>query len=121
MTAYCASKYAVTGLTESLRLELAPNGIWVCSVHPGVINSDFLERSVFRGLDETASEERRQQISQLLQSSWWVSQPEDIARAIWAAAQNNRSEVVVGPALIATEAYRLFPKFIQWILKFSNR
>ena len=34
MTAYCTSKYAVTGLTETLRLELEPKGIQVCGVHP---------------------------------------------------------------------------------------
>ena len=41
MTAYCASKYAVTGLTDSLRLELSPQGIHVGAVHPGLINSDL--------------------------------------------------------------------------------
>jgi NAD(P)-dependent dehydrogenase (short-subunit alcohol dehydrogenase family) len=39
MTAFCASKYAVTGLTDTLRLELAPKGIQVCAVHPGLVNS----------------------------------------------------------------------------------
>ena len=40
MTAYCTSKYALTGLTESLRLELSSKGIHVGIVHPGVIDSD---------------------------------------------------------------------------------
>jgi len=43
MTAYCASKYAVTGLTESLRLKLEPKGIFVSVVHPGIIKSSFGE------------------------------------------------------------------------------
>ncbi|NQE32630.1 SDR family NAD(P)-dependent oxidoreductase [Microcoleus asticus] len=60
MTGYCASKYAVTGLTETLRLELAPQGIHVGAVYPGLINSDFLERAQFRDRDEPAVELRRQ-------------------------------------------------------------
>ena len=53
MSAYCTSKYAVTGLTETLRLELEPKGIHVCGVHPSVTNSDFLERAVFRGEEDS--------------------------------------------------------------------
>jgi short-subunit dehydrogenase len=116
MTAYCASKYAVTGLTDTLRLELAPQGIHVGAVHPGVINSDFLERAAFRGSDETDSESRRQQMRSLLQAGW-VSQPEDIAKAIWDTVQQRKSEVVVGPTMIATEAYRLAPSLVQWLMQ----
>lgn len=119
MTAYCASKYAVTGLTESLRLELVPKGIFVSAVHPGVINSDFLERAMFRGEDETKAESQRQQMSQLLQSNW-VSKPEDIAQAIWDAVKYKRNEVVVGPTAFATEAYRLFPDLVRGIMRFAN-
>ena len=119
MTAYCASKYAVTGLTETLRLELEPQGITVCAVHPGVINSDFLERAMFRGDNKSESEERRQQMSELLKSSW-VSQPEDIANAIWKALRNRQGEVVVGPVVLATEAYRLLPKAVEWLFKMQS-
>ncbi|MGF1494164.1 MAG: SDR family NAD(P)-dependent oxidoreductase [Microcoleaceae cyanobacterium] len=118
MTAYCASKYAVTGLTETLRLELTSKGIQVCAVHPGVINSDFLERAKFRGGSDSEAEQRRQQMSGILQSTW-VSQPEDIANGIWNAVKQRKDEVIVGPALLATEAYRLFPGLTQLLLKQS--
>jgi NADP-dependent 3-hydroxy acid dehydrogenase YdfG len=112
MTAYCASKYAVTGLTETLRLELAPQGIHVCAVHPGMINSDFLERAQFRDRDDPAVELRRQKMTELLKSDW-TNQPEDIAKAIWDAVKNQRAEVTVGPVFVASEAYRLFPGLMQ--------
>ncbi len=108
MTAYCASKYAVTGLTDTLRLELASQGIHVGAVHPGLINSDFLERAQFRGAD-------RQQLESALKAGW-VSQPADIAKAIWQLVDQRRGEIVVGPAAIATEAYRLLPAPMQWLL-----
>lgn len=120
MTAYCASKYAVTGLTETLRLELAPKGIHVCAVHPGVINSDFLDRATFRGQNEAEAADRRQQMQATLQAGW-VSQPEDIAKAIWDAVQHKKSDVVVGPTAIATEAYRLAPGLMQWVMQQAAR
>ena len=38
---YCASKFAVEGLTESLRSELAPFGVQVCLIEPGGYNTNF--------------------------------------------------------------------------------
>lgn len=38
---YCASKYAVEGLTESLRGELAPHGVQVCLIEPGGYRTNF--------------------------------------------------------------------------------
>jgi short-subunit dehydrogenase len=116
MTAYCASKYAVSGLTESLRLELAPRGIHVCAVHPGVINSDFLERAMFRDENELGVASRSQNMAKILQSGL-VSQPDDIAQAIWKAVKYKGSDVVVGSTAIATEAYRLFPQLTEYFLK----
>lgn len=42
---YTASKFAVTGWSESLALELAPFGIRVTSIHPGRFRTDFLDPS----------------------------------------------------------------------------
>lgn len=81
MTAYCTSKYAVTGLTETLRMVLEPKGIRVCGVHPSVRNSAFLERAIFRGQNDRETNERQQQMQQLLKSPL-TSQPEDVAKAI---------------------------------------
>jgi len=51
---YCATKFAVTGFSESLALELAPAGIAVTVVEPGFIRTDFLDgRSVRYGTRET--------------------------------------------------------------------
>lgn len=39
--AYCASKFAIDGLTEALRMEVAPFGVQVCSVLPGDVHTDI--------------------------------------------------------------------------------
>ncbi|HEY9816965.1 MAG TPA: SDR family oxidoreductase [Candidatus Obscuribacterales bacterium] len=115
MTAYCTSKYAVTGLTDTLRLELAPQGIHVGLVNPGLINSQFLERAQFRGASTAAAEQQRQQMAQAMMQSW-ASRPEDVAQAIWEVVTDRKMEVGVGATAIATEAYRLLPGLVQWAM-----
>lgn len=42
---YCAAKYALEGLSESLAAEVADHGIKVTIVEPGYFNTDFLTRN----------------------------------------------------------------------------
>ena len=41
--AYCASKWAVRGMTKVAALELAPRGIRVHSIHPGLIDTPMVD------------------------------------------------------------------------------
>lgn len=45
---YCATKFSVEAVTESLRLELAPLGIQATAVEPGPFRTDFLDPSSLR-------------------------------------------------------------------------
>jgi short-subunit dehydrogenase len=45
--AYCASKYAMRGFSESLRRELRPDGIHVMAVYPGGTATDMMENVEF--------------------------------------------------------------------------
>ncbi len=52
-SAYCASKHALNSLTANLRMELRADypGIQVCTVHPGVVATDFGLNSLHGGVD----------------------------------------------------------------------
>ena len=49
MAPYCASKYGVVGLTKALHAELAPPGIHVAAVCPGIIATTITRTSILRG------------------------------------------------------------------------
>ncbi len=52
-TEYCASKFAVQGFSESLRIELAPQGIDVLVVSPGTTQTEFFD-SATQGVGKPA-------------------------------------------------------------------
>ena len=47
---YSASKHAVVGLSEALRIELAPHRIGVTAVCPGIINTGITHNSPYLSL-----------------------------------------------------------------------
>ncbi len=49
--AYNASKYALEGLSDTLRLELAGSGIYVVLIEPGPIRSDFRKNALRKFLE----------------------------------------------------------------------
>ncbi len=116
MTVYCTSKYAVTGMSETLRIELEPKGINVCAVHPSATNSDFMSRAVFKGETESQAQQARQQMSELLKSPI-ASKPEDVAQAIWKTVKNPQAEVVVGTGVFPTYLYKIAPRITQWFMQ----
>jgi short-subunit dehydrogenase len=77
MSAYCASKFALTGFTEALRDEVAGSGVRVALVCPGTTETEFFVRAE-RGKMPGAS--------RLLPSVG----PERVARAVCDAAEDGR-------------------------------
>ncbi len=73
---YCATKHAVRALTASLRLDLNGTGVRVCSIDPGLVETEF---SVvrFRGDQDRASAVYR---------GMTPLSPEDVAEAVLFAA-----------------------------------
>jgi NADP-dependent 3-hydroxy acid dehydrogenase YdfG len=92
MSVYCASKYAVKGLTDSLRMDLKAEGIQVCGIYPNWVKSDLMERALFRGKNEQEIRENCAQMNNNLNSRLAIK-PEDVAQLIWDAVKKKSAEV----------------------------
>ena len=105
-TAYCASKFAVRGFTESLRGELASAGVGVTCVHPGGVKTNIARHAlVGPRLPAAEWEAGRAQMDRLL-----THDPADAADAILRAVHRRRPRVLVGrDAVMLDKLARLLP------------
>ena len=106
-SAYCASKFAVRGFTESLRHELAETNVSVMCVHPGGVKTNIVKNS---RVGENAADEWKQQGSKLFDKIAKTS-PEDAAEDIIKAINAKNPRLLIGKdARAISHLSRLFPK-----------
>jgi NADP-dependent 3-hydroxy acid dehydrogenase YdfG len=101
-SAYCASKFAVRGFTDSLRQELRGTGVRAATVHPGGVKTNIARNSRYHGdhlgLFET-KDEAVAEFDRLAQTT-----PERAARIIHEGVKAGRSRILVGPDAYVFEA-----------------
>jgi len=83
VSAYCAAKHGVVGLTKSLALEMAKKGVTVNAVCPGYTETDIVRESIERIVAKTgrsAEEARAEFVKSNPQGK--LVQPEQVADAV---------------------------------------
>jgi NAD(P)-dependent dehydrogenase (short-subunit alcohol dehydrogenase family) len=99
MSHYCASKFAVRGFTECLRMEMqaARHPVGVLSVHPGGIKTNIssaaLQHAKDSGAEITAEHEAR---DRLYREKLLKMDPAEAAKVILKAVEADRGRVMVG-------------------------
>lgn len=99
MSHYCASKFAVRGFTEALRVEKSDAGhpVRVTCVHPAAIKTAIASNAIVRaqevGVEPTAADEARRRVydDRLLRMS-----PDRAAEIILKAVARDKPRVLVG-------------------------
>jgi len=104
---YCATKFALVGLTEALREELYDEDIHVALVEPGVVETPMVERAVEDGLEDLWPE-------RLYMPTSWV------VWAVFAAIRFRLREVSVPPGAgtlekLAALAPGAGDELVRWI------
>ncbi|WNV73631.1 SDR family oxidoreductase [Geodermatophilus sp. DSM 44513] len=114
MTAYCTSKFAVRGFTESLRAELLAAGhpVRVSVVHPGGVRTNIataaLEHARASGREVTPDEEAR---TRLYTEKLLRMPAEQAARIVVDGVEAGRPRILVGTdARVADLLVRLAPR-----------
>ncbi len=83
VTAYCAAKHGMVGLTRALAAETAGSGVTVNAVCPGYVDTDLVTKSVERIQEKTgrSSDEIKQHIAEQNPMGRMLT-PEEVASAV---------------------------------------
>jgi short-subunit dehydrogenase len=118
MLAYCASKFALTGLSEGMRAELAKEGIAVTTVCPGFIRTGVIDHAIFKG-------QHRKEYTwfSIADSLPLIStSAENVARQTIAALRRGDAELIVPfSAWFSAKFFALFPGLNSTLLGWMNR
>jgi short-subunit dehydrogenase len=96
LAAYCCTKYAVQGFTETFRAEAAFNGIGVTSLNPGVVKTNI----TVTGVSYTRSEKSTQEEFVKNLDAFYVKRhytPDRVAKKAIKAVQKNQAVCRVCP------------------------
>lgn len=106
-TAYCASKFAVRGFTESLRHELDETNITVSSVHPGGIRTNIARSS---RLGSNTPKENKEEAAKFFDKVAQTT-PEKAAETIVNGIKSGNTRILIGSdAHAISYIHRIFPK-----------
>jgi NAD(P)-dependent dehydrogenase (short-subunit alcohol dehydrogenase family) len=115
---YCASKFALAGLSAAMGVELAKFGINVTTVYPGLMRTGSHINAFFKGQHRA-----EYALFSLMGSSPLTSiNAESAARQIVRAARRGDTELILSPqAKLAAKINALFPEFTGGALSLTNR
>lgn len=116
-SAYNASKFAVRGFTEALKMELSGSPIGVTSVHPGGIKTDITRNS---RIGEDALEVSREELNAGFEKAA-LTTPDKAAATILRGIEKNRRRVLIGlDAKLFSLIVRLFPGSYEKVLRLEK-
>jgi len=118
-SAYCASKFAVRGFTDSLRQKLRGTGVRAATVHPGGVKTNIVRNARYHAHPTqpgVSHEDAARQFEALARTT-----PERAAQIIHKGAKAGKSRILVGPDAYLFDALsRLMPSRYFDVLAFLD-
>lgn len=115
-SAYCASKFAVRGFTESLRHELAGTGVRAITVHPGGVTTNIVRNGRMRS-DPLGRGRSREQMAADFEAITRTT-PERAAEIIHRGVDAGKARILVGPdAYLFDALVRIAPTHYYTVLE----
>lgn len=104
-TGYSASKYALHGFLESLRIENLKNGLHILILCAGFTKSDIRKKALTANGDHQGLSPREEERMMM---------PEDVARAIFRAVKRKRNYVILTlEGKMTALVKRIAPRFLE--------
>ncbi len=120
MVAYSTTKAAVLGFSESLRADLADEGITVTAVCPGFVNTNIAKSTVYAGMTAEQQDRARQKADAAYRRRNYT--PEATAKAIVKAVRTGPPVLpVAAEARIGYAMRRISPSMIRLLARFDIR
>src|SRR5262245_23202735 len=94
-SAYCASKFAVRGFTDSLRQELRGTGVRAVTVHPGGITTNIARNARVRKDPEGRGRTHEQMAADF--EAITMTSPDKAAEIICRGVERGKARILVGP------------------------
>jgi butyryl-CoA dehydrogenase len=107
-SAYCTSKFAVRGFTETIRMELADTNVGTTCVHPGGVKTNIVRNQVPKG-GHTTDEMLSNVVNKFEKNA--RTTPEHAAQQILDAVEKKKTRLVIGSdGKMLDFVTRLFPQ-----------
>jgi uncharacterized protein len=105
---YVATKWAITGFTDSIRMELKPFNVKVSSLHPGLVKTEFFDK------------EKANMTNEELEKGDAVT-PEEVANAVYDSVFTNQHKILV-PSIVKSYAFlqKYLPSLVEKIIELKG-
>ena len=107
-TSYIASKFAINGFSDSLRMELAQSGVSVTVICPYWVVTEFHERYLDKDGQPKGPEGRSIYTDKMMSA-------DQCAQIVLKAARQRKREILLGPGRIGILLKLIFPNLMDKI------
>ena len=120
MVAYSTTKAAVLGFSESLRADLADEGITVTALCPGFVNTNIAKSTICAGMSAEQQDRARQKANAAYRRRNYT--PEATAKAIVKAVRTGPAVLpIAAESRIGYAMRRISPSMIRLYARFDIR